>query len=200
MKPRPRHVADGTRRPELEGKPKASQRPPGPTAKFDLKLEHIVDELGGIASLMDLARQCGDEKVRKVAAQWEALGGREKATASLDQLCEEAGIKAGHFLGQLMAYCWKWNLNAAKLIVSQAMPGIMQKTVERALESDGFRDRKMVMEHVMPAYAPRTHPAPVLRGQVSKTPGSDQNEGSLDYPRVEEDNAVDRIFRDLDGE
>ena len=41
----------------------------GPTAKFDLKLDHIVDEFGGIGGLMDLARHCQDVKVRKVVTQ-----------------------------------------------------------------------------------------------------------------------------------
>ena len=180
--------------------PKREKDPPGLTAKFELKLDHIAEELGGVDSLMAIARQCGDEKVRKVVDQWDALGDGEKSTASLDQLCEEAGIKAGHFLGQMMAYTWGWNLNAAKLIMSQAMPGIMQKIVEGGLESDGYRDRKMFLQGLVPAFWP-TKPFPAtLNGDQVTTAGAGQDEALLEIPRVEDDSVVDRMFRDLGEE
>jgi hypothetical protein len=103
---------------------KKPRDPSGPTAKFDLKLDHIVDEFGGIGGLMDLARHCQDVKVRKVVIQWEGIAASQKMTASLDALCQEAGVTPGHFLGQMMAYCWKWNLYALKLMITpKAMEG-----------------------------------------------------------------------------
>ena len=100
------------------------QRSRGPTARFDLRLDHVADEFGGVASLMDLARHCQDVKVRKVVIQWEGIAASQKMTASLDALCQEAGVTPGHFLGQMMAYCWKWNLYALKLMITpKAMEG-----------------------------------------------------------------------------
>ena len=173
--------------------------PSAPGTSYELELDQIAEDLGGSASLMEIARHCQDEEVQKVVALWEGLED-PRQTAGLDQLCQDAGVRPSHVLGQVMAFLWSRSVDTIKLIAAVQMPAVMMKTIERALGPDGFRDRKMVMEHVMPAYAPRTHPARVLRGQASKTPGSDQDEGSLDYPRVEDDNAVDRIFRDLDGE
>ena len=176
--------------------PKRARGSHGPTAKFDLKLDHIVDEFGGIGGLMDLARHCQDVKVRKVVTQWEGIAASQKMTASLDALCQEAGVTPGHFLGQMMAYCWKWNINAINLMTSQAMPGVIEKTIERAMESDGYRERKMLLQEAVQSI----ELASTTDGMYAEDAGADQHEGLLDFPRVEDDNVVDAAFRDLRDE
>jgi hypothetical protein len=196
MAPRNGETTDGLDRPE----PNRERGSPEPTAKFELNLDHIAGELGGIASLMDFARHCGDEKVRKVVKRWQNLGDGEKATASLDQLCQEGGITAGRFLGQMMGLLWRRNLDVATLIVSQAMPEVLQKSIERALEPAGFKDRKMFLEKLVPAVLP-TNPFPAtLNGEQVTTPGAGQDEDLVEVPRVEDHSVVDRIFRDLGEE
>jgi len=131
-----------------------------------------------------------------VVTQWEGIAASQKMTASLDALCQEAGVTPGHFLGQMMAHCWKWNINAINLMTSQAMPGVIEKTIERAMESDGYRERKMLLQEAVQSI----ELASTTDGMYAEDAGADQHEGLLDFPRVEDDNVVDAAFRDLRDE
>ena len=180
--------------------PKREKDPLGPTAKFALKLDQIADALGGIDNLMGVARQCGDKKVREVVHLWGRLGDREKATASLDQFCQEVGITPGHLLGQLMAFVWRRSIDASRLIASLQMPAVMAKTIARGLQPDGFKERKMFLEKIVPALWPANDLAATLNSDQARSLDTDQTESPLEIPRVEDDSVVDRMFRDLGEE
>ena len=75
-------------------------------------------------------------------------GPSKEGKRSLAEVCEEVGITPAFLVGQVVATMWRLHLDVSKLVVSQALPRIIAKTAERALEPDGHKDRKTFLEHV----------------------------------------------------
>ena len=145
MKPQPKSEGASRAHPNQEGQPAPSsgRRPPG--FRSGCSLEQVAEAVGGRAALAELASYCRDPKVNAVLARCKPS---KEAKRSLAELCEEVGITPAYFVGQVVATMWKWNLDVSKLVVSQSLPQIIAKTAERALASDGYKDRQMFLKHM----------------------------------------------------
>lgn len=101
---------------------------------------------GGRASLMELARLSQHPAVKATVEEWDRRSRRGRLSASLEALCDGAGISPGDFLGEVVKAAFDHNTDVAKLVMAVNIPRVVQKSVKTALTEKGFKDREMLMQ------------------------------------------------------
>ena len=162
-----------------------------PKFGFPLTLDRITPLMGGRDPFMELARHCENEKVRELVAMWDSLPKREKNRCQLEPLCAGVGLEPAKLLGDVVASAWVHGVDAIKLITAIGQPLVLEKIVERALEDDGHRERRMFLE-ATGLLGSRAAGLSIFESS-NKGPESRETEPP-DFPRIEEENIRDPQF------
>ena len=109
----------------------------------------VLSILGGKVEFMDLARRAPeiDPRMSRVMDKWDTLSEHGKKEASLDLVCQEAGVDPYAFLGAVAAAAKKFADNSSVIIAALSQPEIVRKTIQQAMTDEGFKDREMLMKH-----------------------------------------------------
>ena len=162
-----------------------------PKFGFPLTLNRITPLVGGRVPFMELARHCENEKVRELVAMWDSLPKREKNRCQLEPLCAGVGLQPATLLGDVIATAWVHGVDVMKLVTAIGLPLVFEKVVERALEDDGHRERKMFLEAVG-VLGSRTGGSGIFESSDERSVSRETE--SLDFPRIEEGNVRDPQF------
>jgi hypothetical protein len=85
-------------------------------------------------------------KFEDMAKAWDALTPAKQKATSLDALCEAAGVPVSEFLARVAPKAHEIGSNLAKMFVGMAQPHMVKRSIEAGMESDGFRDRQMILQ------------------------------------------------------
>ncbi len=98
---------------------------------------------------MEIARLAAklDPSIGLVIDDWDRMKPPLQNAADLDALCEAHGVAPAHFIGVVGEAEVRFRNNFSILIAALNMPAIVAASAKRALTPNGFRDRKMLMEH-----------------------------------------------------
>ena len=162
-----------------------------PKFTFRLTLGRITPLVGGRGPFMELARFCENEKVRELVAMWDSLPKREQNRCQLEPLCTAVGLEQAKLLGDVVASAWARGIDVTKLVTAIGQPLVLEKIVERALEPDGHRERRMFLEAA--GFIGSRAGGSGIFESTNKGPESRETEPP-DYPRVEEGNIRDPQF------
>ncbi len=114
---------------------------------FDSSLSYAFRMVGGIETAIAGARLVrGDERFAKLLWAWENLGERERRGVKLEDLLAGCEIGAAEFLGFVVPEIYRRNVDMAQLVAAVNHPRIVEAAVVAAQMTDGFSDRKMLLE------------------------------------------------------
>lgn len=102
---------------------------------------------------MQLAWLSRDERVRDVARRWRALDPAERNQTDIEELCDEAGIREGDYLGVVMSTAFELKVDVSDVIggitrMPVALMGLFGRAAysvyeqERAVEAIEFFNRR----------------------------------------------------------
>lgn len=91
---------------------------------------------------MQLAWLSRDERVREVARRWRALGAAERDQTGFEELCDQAGIRDGDYLGAVMSTAFELNIDVSTVIdaITQ-MPSALLRVFGSVAYSQAGRER-----------------------------------------------------------
>jgi len=115
----------------------------GPIATLARQLE------GGKFTFMDLAQLAPeiDPKVAPVIEGWNKLTEDAKKKTNLDEVCRKLKMDPFHFLAVVAEAAIKFRDNASVIMAGLSLPNIVEKSVAVGLTDEGWRDRRMMMQH-----------------------------------------------------
>jgi hypothetical protein len=142
--------------------------------------------VGGKLTFMELAHHAPelDPRVTSVIETWDGLTPTAKQAASLDAICKERNIDPYLFLGVVAAAAKKYADNSSVIIAALSLPNVVRKSIEHAMEKEGFKDREALMKHAgfLPVPAGATF-VNTLQTKVETNVGV--NAGSIRLPSFE---------------
>jgi hypothetical protein len=101
---------------------------------------------GGKKALVELARSSSDPKVQEVVKAWDAMTPKCRSARRIEDLCTQACISPGEFLGRVAQDAHDTGLDVSRLILGVNHPRVLEKSIRNAMTTEGFKDREMLMK------------------------------------------------------
>jgi len=90
-------------------------------------------------------RSSDDPEARKVLEAFESVPASYRRLLPIEAFCHAAGVSPLRILESIMVVALRQGARASSILASFATTSIAEKTIERALKDDGFRERKMLL-------------------------------------------------------
>lgn len=113
---------------------------------FDSSLSYAFRMCGGISTAIEGARLVREDRFKRVVWAWDQLSGRDRLAVKLETLLEAAEIGTSEFLSHVVPAIYQRNVDIAQMVSAVHHPAIVEASVVAAQFSDGFQDRKMLLE------------------------------------------------------
>lgn len=114
---------------------------------FDSSLSYAFRMVGGIETAIAGARLVhGEERIKKILWAYDQLSERDKRAVRLEDLCAAVEMAPSEFLAYVVPEIYRRGVDMAQLISAVAHPRIVEASVIAAQMSDGFSDRKLLLE------------------------------------------------------
>ena len=129
--------------------------------------------------------------VKKFLARYQQIPSGDRNYLPFEAIALAADVEPAYLLGEILLAMSEFSVASVKVIGINRHPEVMKKTVERALEDEGFREREMV--HSMLGALPQKSGS-IFIGKFFGSKAEAPDESSV--PEKFEDD-VDVIFPDV---
>jgi hypothetical protein len=100
------------------------------------------------ASPLDCLQSTDDPEARKVLAAHLSVPASYRKLLPVEAFCRAAGVSPSRILEAITVVAVRQGATASAIIAAIALPRVVQKTVERALQDEGTKDRIMLLRAV----------------------------------------------------